>query len=318
MIGAKGLSENEDFMTQFGEIQTSLIETADVVENGTEIVTLTDGSEAEWKVYSGTLTCQDIETFLNEELELFMNLDFVKNYFEVIAEQSGSSIDEMFEEAKIALREDTTTTVDIDFLVDDTYFRGMKIGINDAEERIGDIKILYTGAEYIVDDFLIGISAVDEELSMASLDFVFEQNLGEKTNTYNQMFSISLSEDGKELGSINYTYAYDTTALEVALNLVVEDKEDIVSLDYTATGTKVVNNKEIKTDLSNISLEMNSGEENIGIQFGLEYGIKAIKNVDIAIDQVNVKYLFEMTKEELMDAMENIQANIQAFSYGLI
>ena len=86
MTGAMNLSMNEEFMAQNEALQVQYIKNANIEKNGTQKVTLTDGSEAEWNIYSGTLSGQEVVDLFNKEIELLMNLDFARNYFEVLAE----------------------------------------------------------------------------------------------------------------------------------------------------------------------------------------------------------------------------------------
>ncbi|MBP3889009.1 MAG: hypothetical protein J6F30_15405 [Cellulosilyticum sp.] len=317
MTGAMNLSMNEEFMAQNEALQVQYIKNANIEKNGTQKVTLTDGSEAEWNIYSGTLSGQEVVDLFNKEIELLMNLDFARNYFEVLAEQSGYTVDEMLEEMQATISEDSMTTIDIDFLIDDTYFRGIKLGIN-KEERLYDLTIQYTGAKYLLDGIDVNLVGVAEEVS-GSMDVVFKQNLGDKADQYTQSLTFALGGDSIEAVTMNYNYKYDTKAeednLEVDLNVAVDELDMI---NYNATGTKTIENKEVTTNLTNAALIVNDGTQDCTINFSLGYGIKGIEDKDIVIEKTGVKYLLEMTQEEILKTLETIETNIQSFAYGLI
>lgn len=318
MTGAMNLSMNEEFMAQNEALQVQYIKNANIKKNGTQKVILTDGSEAEWNIYSGTLTGQEVVDLFNKEIEILMNLDFARNYFEVLSEQSGYTVDEMLEEMQANISEDDMTTIDIDFLTDDTYFRGIKLGINEEEKRLYDLTIQYTGAKYLLDGIDVNLVGVAEEVS-GSMDVAFKQNLGDKADQYTQSLTFALGGDGIEAVAMNYNYKYDTKAeednLEVGLNVVVDDLDMI---NYNATGTKTIEKKEVTTNLTNASLIVNDGAQDFTINFSLEYGIKGIEDKDIVIEKTGVKYLLEMTQEEILKTLETIETNIQSFTYGLI
>ena len=318
MTGAASLAENEAYMQQVKELQAQFVKDAKIVEKGKENITLLDGQETQWQVYSGTLSGKELIDFLNKQVELVMSLDFAKNYFEMMAEQSGYTVDEMLEEMKVTLEEDSTATVDIDFLVDDIYFRGFRLGINEEQERIMDISMQYTGREYLLDGICVNIVALDEEES-GIIDVTFNQNLGEKTDAYYQNLEVSMDTEGAEEVNIGYTYEYNKQMkednLKVGLDIVVENMNLI---NYIATGTKTVNDQEVTTNLSNASVTIQDETESYTLDFGLGYGIKAIDASDIVIEKTGVKYLLEMTEADLLKTLQSIRTNIQSFTYGLI
>ena len=318
MEGAMNLSTNKEFMTQTQALQTELIKNAKIKENGKQTVTLSDGSTAEWTVYTGSLTGQELMDFINKEINLVMSLDFVKNYFDVIAKQSGYTTEEMLEEMKQTLVADESVATEIDFLVDDAYFRGFTLGINENEERVCNINVSYTGAQYLTDEMTVGFNVVNDE-EQVGIDLVFSENLGEKADVFSQAFNLYLNENDQTVGSITYTYDYDTKATEDNLSVYAGlDFGSEAVMNYTAIGTKVINNEEVSTNLQDSSITIESEGESITVDFNLAYGVKAIKSSDITIDKTGVKYLLEMSEEELTSAIQSIQSNIQAFAYGLL
>ena len=318
MEGAMNLSTNKEFMTQTQALQTELIKNAKIKENGKQTVTLSDGSTAEWTVYTGSLTGQELMDFINKEINLVMSLDFAKNYFDVIAKQSGYTTEEMLEEMKQTLVADESVATEIDFLVDDAYFRGFTLGINENEERVCNINVSYTGAQYLTDEMTVGFNVVNDE-EQVGIDLVFSENLGEKADVFSQAFNLYLNENDQTVGSITYTYDYDTKATEDNLSVYAGlDFGSEAVMNYTAIGTKVINNEEVSTNLQDSSITIESEGESITVDFNLAYGVKAIKSSDITIDKTGVKYLLEMSEEELTSAIQSIQSNIQAFAYGLL
>lgn len=318
MTGAMHLNENKEYRIQMEALQAELIKNAKVVENGKETITLTDGNETEWTIYSGTLTGEEVLDFFNKQMELLMSLDFARSYFDIIAKQSGYTVDEMLEEMKVDLEEVNGVTVDVNFLVDDTFFRGVRLGINEQEKRVADISIECLGESYLLDNIEINLEMTDDEL-VERMEMMFNQNLGEKADIYTQGFSISCFENDVEELSMDYSYEYDTKAkadnLKVKLGMIAEG---VNVIDYTATGTKTVTRKEVSTNISNASITSNDGTENGTVDFSLGYGIKVIDPSEIKVEKTGVKYLFEMTEADLLKALQSIKENIQSFTYGLI
>ena len=318
MAGTMNLSTNKEFITQTEAVQAEFIKNAELKENGTKQVILQDGSEVEWKIYSGTLTGQELVDFINKEMELIMNLDFAKNYFDVVAKQSGYTVEEMLEQVQTELKADDTRSIAIDFFVDEEYLRGINLDIKEQEEEICNINVQYTGNNCLLDGMIFNLNINDDDESLG-IKFTFNQNLGEEADVFNQNFELSLSEDSNTMGTIQYGYSYDTKAKEDNLNVTFGiDFGSELTANFVATGTKTVSNEEVSTNLSTASVDYDFEGETVTLDFNLGYGVKEIKASDIIIDKTGVKYLLEMSEEELTNALQTIQSNIQAFTYGLL
>lgn len=317
MNGAMNLSKNKEFMTQAEAIQSELIKNAQVKENGKKAISLSDGSEKECTVYTGSLTGEQLMDFINKEMEAVMSLDFAKNYFDVVAKQSGMTVEDMLEEFKNTAVLEEGTTVDIDFLVDDTYFRGCDVTIKQMEEEIGTFTLYYNGADYLLDgiEFTFDLQDSGETVGM---DLTFTQNLGAKADVYSQNLALSIKEDNVEIGNMTYAYEFNTKEKEDNLNVSMGlDFGAEAAVSFTGSGTKTVNKDEVSTNLSTSTLSGSADGENFDLAFNLSYGVKAIKASDVTIDKTGVKYILEMSEAELTSAVQTIQSNIQAFAYGL-
>lgn len=314
--GCSGLASNEVFLDEYNATTAEFVKNAEIKENGVENVILSDGKEVEWKVYSGTLTGEEFMEFIDKEIDLIMNLEFARNYFEVAAKQADTTVEEMLEEIKADLVVDTDVTVDVDLFVDENYFRGINVGINEENERTCNLKLEYKGNEYLMEAMTMSLDANDgiESVGMV-LDF--SQKLGEE-NLFNQCLNLTLSENGESLGTITYNYNYDTKAKENNLDVSLDmDFGYGTVIKYTGVGTKIVSEEEVSTNLSSASLYIEAEGETITLDFNLGYGIKEIKASDIVLEDTGAKYILEMSEEELMAALQTIQSNIQAISYGL-
>ena len=312
VTGAMNLASNKQFMSKTEAVQADFLKDANLKENGKKKVVLQDGSEVDWNVYSGTVTGKQVMEFFNKELDLIMELDFAKNYFDIAAKQSGYTVDELRSEMDEILVADDTVSIDMDIFVDENYFRGAHFGIEKNEEAIADVTIQYTGVQYLLDGMEISLGDSNEELEIGC---TLSQNLGNKEDLFKQHLEISMSECGNSTGKLYYDYSYDSKAKDD--NLTVEfglDFGDEGGLNFGATGTKMISNDEVSTKLSKASLNFADDADKISVDFTLGYGIKAIKEADINIDKTGVKYLFEMTQEELIKAAQAIETNAQAFA----
>ncbi len=316
--GTMNFAENKEFVNQIQDIQAQLIKAAQVVENGKEKVILTDGSEIECNVYTGSLTNKEILDFLNQEIEVLISLDFIRNYIDIAQKQSGTTIDGLIEEMRATLEDDVALNIDIDFLVDDTYLRGIRMASNQQGSQTYSLIVQYTGINYLLDgikvNFIVGANDKEERLGV-----VFNQNLGEEADVYNQDFSLFISGENIEEFGLDYHYIYNTKAKEDNLKIdfsINEDNKPIMS--YTAIGTKKVGAGEVFTNLSKASLMIDDIASQIILDFSLGYGIKAIKESDMIIEKTGGKYLFDMTESELLSTIQSIKSNIQSFTYGLI
>ena len=318
MKGAMTLSENKEFMTQMEALQAELIKNAEIKENGKQTLNLSNGKEKECTVYSGTLTGQELLDFVSKEMDAIMSLDFAKNYFDVIEKQTGTSMQDMMDELKNSEDLDENVTVDVDFLVDDSYFRGLTLKLNGDDLEEGSFTVAYTGEEYLMDGLTFDLN-VKDSYDQLGMKIAFTQNLGEKSNVYTQHLDCNIEQDETSLGSVTYDYKYDTKAKENNLDVSFGfDFGTEAKADFTAKGTKTVNKDEVSTNLSQAKLSADVDYESFGLEFNCGYGVKAVKASDITVDKTGVKYILEMSESELASAIQNIQSNIQAFAYGLL
>lgn len=322
LVGAMSLSTNEEFAKQFETLQANLIKDAALTEKDKTTILLANGKEKECRVYAGTLTSGQVIQFFKDEMDILMDLDFVKNYFEVVGEQAGYTIEDLQAELDDLEAMGDSGALEIEFLVDDTYFVGLNLDFINVEtnESEGTLTFNYTGDENLTDGiyFELNMLPVGDKEEGANMSLTWKQNLGEKPDTITQDLVGSIS-DGEEVGNFTYSYAYDTKAAEdnLKVSFGMNFKDDEVTLDYSAAGTKTISSDEVSTHLTKASLSAKADNESFGVNFGLDYGIKAIKASDVVIDKADVKYVFEMTQEEIISAIQKIQTNVQTFAYGL-
>lgn len=103
-----------------------------------------------------TVTGEQLMELVNEEFDLIMELDFAKNYFDIVAKQSG-------------------------YTVDENYFRGARFSIEEYEQEVADVTIQYTGVQYLLDGMEISLADSGEELEM---ECTLSQNLGNKEDLF--------------------------------------------------------------------------------------------------------------------------------------
>lgn len=323
MTGAMTLSTNEEFITQSEAVQAELIKEANLAVKGRTTLILSNGKEKECSVYAGTLTNSQVAQFMRDEMNVLMNLEFVKNYINVVGKQAGYTVEDMLEEMNNLEITSDNGTLEIEILVDGTYFVGANLRFMDGDtnQEIGALTFNYTGEKYLSDSIFLEFNAneLDDVTESINIKFNLNQNFGEQADVLTQDLVCSLAENGMDLGNFTYSYAYDTKAKEDNLNVTFGmDIENELALDYTAEGTKTITSEEVSTNLTNALLSMEEGTENFTLNFGLNYGIKAIKANDIAMDQTGAQYILEMTQEELINLVQTIQSNIQVFAFGLM
>lgn len=323
MTGAMTLSTNEEFITQSEAVQAELIKEANLAVKGRTTLILSNGKEKECSVYAGTLTNSQVAQFMRDEMNVLMNLEFVKNYINVVGKQAGYTVEDMLEEMNNLEITSDNGTLEIEILVDGTYFVGANLRFMDGDtnQEIGALTFNYTGEKYLSDSIFFEFNAneLDDVTESINIKFNLNQNFGEQADVLTQDLVGSLAENGMNLGNFTYSYAYDTKAKEDNLNVTFGmDIENELALDYTAEGTKTITSEEVSTNLTNALLSMEEGTEKFTLNFGLNYGIKAIKANDIAMDQTGAQYILEMTQEELINLVQTIQSNIQVFAFGLM
>lgn len=323
MTGAMTLSTNEEFMTQSEAVQAELIKEANLAVKGRTTLILSNGKEKECSVYAGTLTNSQVAQFMKDEMNILMNLEFVKNYINVVGEQAGYTVEDMLEEMNNLEVTSDNGTLEIEILVDGTYFVGanLKFMDGDTNQEVGTLTFNYAGEKHLTDSifFDFNIAASDDVAESMNIKFNFNQNFGDKADVLTQDLVCSLSADAIDLGNFTYSYAYDTKAKEDNLNVSFGmDIENELAMDYTATGTKTITSEEVSTNLTSALVSIQEGTENFTLNFGLNYGIKAIKANDIAMDQTGAQYILEMTQDELINLVQTIQSNIQVLAFSLM
>lgn len=323
MTGAMTLSTNEEFITQSEAVQAELIKEANLAVKGRTTLILSNGKEKECSVYAGTLTNSQVAQFMRDEMNVLMNLEFVKNYINVVGKQAGYTVEDMLEEMNNLEITSDNGTLEIEILVDGTYFVGANLRFMDGDtnQEIGALTFNYTGEKYLSDSIFFEFNAneLDDVTESINIKFNLNQNFGDQADVLTQDLVGSLAENGMNLGNFTYSYAYDTKAKEDNLNVTFGmDIENELAMDYTAAGTKTITSEEVSTNLTNALLSMEEGTEKFTLNFGLNYGIKAIKANDIAMDQTGAQYILEMTQEELINLVQTIQSNIQVFAFGLM
>lgn len=323
MTGAMTLSTNEEFITQSEAVQAKLIKEANLAVKGRTTLILSNGKEKECSVYAGTLTNSQVAQFMRDEMNVLMNLEFVKNYINVVGKQTGYTVEDMLEEMNNLEITSDNGTLEIEILVDGTYFVGANLRFMDGDtnQEVGTLTFNYVGEKYLSDSIFLEFNAneLDDVTESISIKFNLNQNFGDQTDVLTQDLVCSLSENGMDLGNFTYSYAYDTKAKEDNLNVSFGvDIENELAMDFTAAGTKTITSEEVSTNLTNALLSMEEGTENFTLNFGLNYGIKAIKANDIAMDQTGAQYILEMTQEEIINLVQTIQSNIQVLAFSLM
>lgn len=323
MTGAMTLSTNEEFITQSEAVKAELIKEANLAVKGRTTLILSNGKEKECSVYAGTLTNSQVAQFMRDEMNVLMNLEFVKNYINVVGKQAGYTVEDMLEEMNNLEITSDNGTLEIEILVDGTYFVGANLRFMDGDtnQEVGTLTFNYAGEKYLSDSIFLEFNAneLDDVTESINIKFNLNQNFGEQADVLTQDLVGSLAENGMNLGNFTYSYAYDTKAKEDNLNVSFGmDIENELALDYTAEGTKTITSEEVSTNLTNALLSMEEGTEKFTLNFGLNYGIKAIKANDIAMDQTGAQYILEMTQEELINLVQTIQSKIQVLAFSLM
>lgn len=302
MKGIWTLKDNKQFIQDNLNLQRSLLKELNIKESGKK-----SNVKNDWVAYTCELDNKQITNFINQEIEFLMQYDFVKNYFEVLAKSADMTLEEFMSEIDQELEINDTVKADVTFEVDDQFFRGLTMTLKEENTELMTIETYYLGNETLSENILINLESEVEgintriEVSQTSQTALYKENV---TLTLNESFE----EDNQYLTGMTYDYTYDTAQkednIELNFNLIVDDD---FTITYATNGTVTLDNDEVDVSLTNGEVILKDSRTEEKIQLDLNYGMKKIKEKDIAIDVTGETYILDMNQEELDHAVEVIQ-----------
>lgn len=316
--GILTLQDNEQFMKQTFKLKEDILKNLNLKETGIRPVVLDDNTNTEWISYSGMLNKEQTTALISQELDLFMQLDFVKDYFEVLAQQSDMTFDELMAQVNDNLLASDDIKVNVTFLVDDMYLRSLVINFYEDSKSLMDVAIRYLGHDNLIDKMVIRLESEVEQIDV-SVDVTQDT----KSDIYLENIALSLNENVDEveeqyIAGMNYNYTYDTQKTDnnmmINFDLIVND--DVI-FNYDAKGTKTVKPDSITTSVTQGEMTIKEGQAEEKVYMTANYGIEKIEEKEIVIEEDEPIYILEMDKAEIEHAFEIIQNNLMKLIFGL-
>lgn len=309
--GIWALKDNKQFMQENMDLQRQLLKSFNIQESSQKTNTTNN-----WIAYTCELNNEQMLDFINQELDLLMQYDFVKNYFAVLAKAADMTLEDFMAQINNELTISENVKADVTFEVDDKYFRGLSIQLKEDDLVRMTIETYYLGNENLLENILICLESETEGINMrvevgqTSQNALYEENV---TVTLNESF-----EEDQYLTGMTYHYTYDTAQKDnnIALdfNFMIDDD---LTIAYSTNGTMTIDQDKVDVTLPNGEVILKDSQNEEKVQVDLNYGMQKIKEKDIAIDVTGETYLFEMDEEALNHAVEVIQNNAMQVLFGL-
>ncbi len=303
--GLLNIKDNKEYIEKYNKLIEETIK-------GLDIEKLDEKADG-YNVYDVTVTGEQLSKLGKEQMAIIMELDFMQEFFDFVAKESGVTKEEFMEQM---LAVDTYEGLELKFELhlDEHFIRSGVCTVMDTEYEEEVLKINFN---FGTKDYLS--SELNIELTPAyDVDFQggikVSNNLEENSDIIESGINVNISSDG-ETGYIDFNTSYDTKAKSDNYTLNLKGEMPYVgSIDITGVGNKVVSRKEVSTTFEDITCNIESyyGDA-IETKFGVAYGAKVVKAEDVKFtSKKEVKYVLEMSMAELMAVAQTIQNNLQS------